>query len=405
MIGHSSNIVNKGLIFLYDQRSIRSYKGPAITNVATEITPRGQGETTYYKFYSGTDTQSIPSIGKVTYPYMDMYNDYGGGSGNCCPSPFGYGSNLAVIGSTLYTYGIVYRSANRYTNANLMYHYEYNSSGGYLTEFGVHGVGGYSWQETHLGNGWYWSRSKFTTQPTAAIIHTGAWMYQYATWNRWEIAKVLIAAGDWTNTHPSLWPATGETRSTAQAIVDLTGSTTVTATSVTYDNDGKFGFNGSSNYIDLNTTSYALGIRRSASYSCWIKPTTNSSMYGISDYGTNGLGMTLRTNSNTSADFYVYPNNHRITYTYNFAPNVWYNLVGVMDSDNIYMYLNGALVASAALAEDIGLSASTLKIGARGDAPAAPGAGYADHVMVHNRALTAAEVKQNFNALRGRYGV
>jgi hypothetical protein len=200
---------------------------------------------------------------------------------------------------------------------------------------------------------------------------------------------------------------TVSSRSTTNSIIDLTGRNTVTVGALVYNTDGTYVFNGSE-YVDLGVNSYALGITRNATYSAWIKPTSNSACYGISDYGTNGLGMTLRTNSNASADFYVYPNNHRITYTYAFNANTWYNLVGVMDGANMYMYLNGVQVGSNTLAEDIGNSANTLKIGSRGEggtAGAAYGIGYVSHVMVHNRALTSAEIFQNFQALRGRYGL
>jgi hypothetical protein len=79
-----------------------------------------------------------------------------------------------------------------------------------------------------------------------------------------------------------------------------------------------------------------------------------------------------------------------------------------MSSANMYMYLNGVQVGTSTLGEDIGNSANTLKIGSRGEggtAGAAYGTGYASHVMIHNRALSAREIAQNFNALRGRYGV
>jgi hypothetical protein len=196
------------------------------------------------------------------------------------------------------------------------------------------------------------------------------------------------------------------TRSNTQAILDLTGNNTITATSAQYASNNTYSFNGTTDSFDLGKNSYTLGITRSATYSCWVKPTSTTAMYGISDYGTNALGMTLRTNNNTSADFYVYPNNHRITYTYAFDPNIWYNLVGVMDNANMYMYFNGQLVGTTTLGEDIGNSSNTLKIGSRGDGPAvAGGTGYASGVQIYNRALTANEVAQNFNALRGRYGV
>ena len=124
--------------------------------------------------------------------------------------------------------------------------------------------------------------------------------------------------------------------------------------------------------------------------------------YLLSDYNT--VGMALRFNNSTSADFYVYGANHRITYTYAFVPNTWYHLVGVMDTANMYMYLNGVNVGSQTLAEDIGNSASTLKIGCRGDITGF-GNQQVSNVQIYNRALSSSEVLQNFNNARSRFGL
>jgi hypothetical protein len=404
-VSTSQSISTSGLVFNMDPSSIQSYKGPPLQNILTQITPRGQGSSAFYNFSSGSEQVNIPTVGLINCAYMDMYNDYNGGSGNCCPSPYGYGDSLTVTGSTVYTYAILYKSVNRYTHPNFMYHYEYNGAT-YLTEYGVHMVGGYSGQETHLGNDWYWSRAKFTTNASCNLIYTGSWMYEYAKYNRFYVAKAMIVAGDYTSLHPSLWPTVGTTRSNTQSFADLTKRTSMTATSLTYASDGSFSFNGSSDSIDLGKTCTDLGLATAATFDVWIYPTTSSAMYGISDYGTNGIGMTLRTNSNASADFYIYPNNYRITYTYAFNANQWYNLVGVASGSTMYMYLNGQQVASTALGNAIGTSSNSLKIGSRGDGPSvAAGTGKCGPIKIYNRALSATEILQNFNAYRSRYGL
>jgi len=91
-------------------------------------------------------------------------------------------------------------------------------------------------------------------------------------------------------------------------------------------------------------------------------------------------------------------------------PNVWYQAVMVTNDagTSIQFYLNGindgGTVANASFAP----SGSGLKIGflGRGDAP---NGRYMHGLMpitkVYTRALTAAEVRQNFDAIRGRYGI
>lgn len=389
---------------MLDSNNIKSYTGPAMTNIATEISPRGISDNgSTYRFFSGTDTDYIPSMGNVTYSYVDMYNDYNGGSGNCCPSPFGYGQGLTVTGSTLYTYGILYRSANRYTNPNLMYHYEYNG-GTYLTEFGVHNAG-YSWQETDLGNGWYWSRAKFTSQPTANIFYTGSWMYQYATWNRWEVAKILISPGDWTNLHPKYWPAVGTTRSSTGIVYDLTSNKTITANSLTYANDGTFSFNGSSDYLSMTNTTLGNG-NLPWTVSAWVKTTTTTNSLG--------QGSVLSNSSGGPVYSMMGVNNGKIVYwTYHSG---WYQSLGniTVNDGNWHMltwvnYANYTMDMYVDGILDVNVSNSTSGNNNPVDRIGGSWAGYfpgsISAMQIYNQALTAPEVKQNFNATRGRYGL
>lgn len=191
------------------------------------------------------------------------------------------------------------------------------------------------------------------------------------------------------------------TRTTSQVLLDMTGNTTPVASSLTYASDGTFSLNGTTDYIDVGKTCTDLGLTTAATFDGWIYPTSNGSTYVLSDW--NGTGITLRTNSNLSADFYIYPNNYRITYTYAFDANKWYNLVGVANGNMMYLYVNGQLAASTALGNAIGTSPSTLKIGCRGDGGSSYGKIGA--IKIYKRPLTSTEVLQNFNALRGRYGL
>jgi hypothetical protein len=160
--------------------------------------------------------------------------------------------------------------------------------------------------------------------------------------------------------------------------------------------------NGSDQIVDLGVSAYDLGIRRVATFSGWMMSNSGAA-YLISDW--DNLGMTIRFNDLNSADFYVYGSNRRITAAYTFTVNTWYNIVGVMDNANMYMYINGVLVGTQTLGEDIGASTRTLKIGGRGDYSPPSSAQRVGCLQIYNRALSATEVTNNFMALRGRYAV
>ena len=171
---------------------------------------------------------------------------------------------------------------------------------------------------------------------------------------------------------------------------------------------------GGNAYIDLNTTSYALGIRRQATYAAWAMVTGTGSFNIPSDYTTSATatstegGMTLRF-SPTTITFYVYPNNNRIEVTQRITLGVWYHIVGVLDNYIMYLYVNGQLVGSKSLANAMGASSpSTLKIGPRGDGDAGAGGagpiGAIGCLQIYGRTLSPEEVRQNYNAQASRYG-
>jgi hypothetical protein len=397
---------NSNLLVAYDFSNPKSLVGPAITNLSYVIS-LATGSGANYAFTSGTETVYIPQLGSMACQFMYIENNFPT-SGQCCWAPFSYGSSMTVLPNTLYTYSIVYKCDSGYSHPNFLYHYEFNGST-YVVESGTFSTT----NRIHLGGGWYWAWSTFTTQATTNLINSHqSFYYQYPVGrpDRFYVAKVLLCQGDFTALHPRYWPDLGATRATTAAFKDLTGNTSATAVALTYSSDGKpiMGPTPSSS-IGLGKTSYTLGIRRTATYTGWVKGSdlSTGAAYLISDY--DGVGMTLRINNLTSADFYVYPNNHRITYGSTFASNTWYHLTGVLDGPMMYMYVNGVFAASQTLGEDVGAPTQSLHIGSRGDAEV--GAGFVTtgtsvgSVKVFARALLASEILSMFTAERGVYGV
>ena len=81
----------------------------------------------------------------------------------------------------------------------------------------------------------------------------------------------------------------------------------------------------------------------------------------------------------------------------------WYHMVGTSSGSSHVLYLNGVSVATSTAATPVLSSAEGYRIGAATfhtfhNGPIAA-------VRLYNRGLTNAEVLQNYNALRGRYGI
>jgi len=406
-IGSSPSIVSNGLVFNYDMNNNKSYRSPPLTNVLSQLT-QITGSNAYFSFTGGTENVYIPTVGLINNcKYVDMYNDYNGGSGNCCPNPFSYGSSLPVSPSTVYTYAILYKSVNRYTHPNYMYHYEYNSSGTYLTEFGVHMVGGYSGQETHLGDDWYWSRALFTTQSTAATVNAACFMYEYARYNRLYIAKVMLVPGNYTNLHPNFWPAVGTTVSNTQSLLDLTNNNTITASSLTYASNGNFSFNGSSDYLTIPNTTLGNG-NVEWTVSCWMKTTTTTNSLGGGSVLSNISGgpvYSMMGVNNGKIVYWTYQNSawaQKLGTGKTVNDGNWHMLTWVNYSNyTMDMYVDGLLDSNVANST----SGNNNPVDVIGRSWAAYFPGSISALLRYSRALTGNEVFQNFSAQRGLYGV
>ena len=389
---------NQSLILSVDMNDRNSFLSIPKTNILTNISGQyGQTNETYFKTNYYSRTLNVPEMGNITVQSCDIYNDYSGGSGRCCIGLYTYGTGLSVAASTLYTYSIVYRTATNYTHPNFMYRYEYGNSG-YITEGGYHSTS----NRRHLGGGWYHAWGQFTTSASTTYVNCYFYEYEYATYNTFDIAGVMLIQGNYI-VPPAQFIPVATTRSNTLSLLDLTRrNRSISLANTVFDSSGQISFDGVSSYVDLGINSYNLGITRNATYSGWIMRTSSTgSAYLISDW--NGTGMTLRFNNDTSLDFYVYPNNHRITASYSSTQNVWYHLTAVMAYNTMTAYINGVSVGSTTLQESIGNSPSTLKIGARGDATSISSQ-KVGNVQIYNRALTATEILNNFNKQKSKYG-
>jgi hypothetical protein len=83
----------------------------------------------------------------------------------------------------------------------------------------------------------------------------------------------------------------------------------------------------------------------------------------------------------------------------------WAQVVGTYTSGDRRIYVNGVQVASDALAYTIPTNSSGMFIGAYGTGTGYFYNGALSICRVYNRVLSSAEVLQNFNAIRGRYGI
>ena len=98
--------------------------------------------------------------------------------------------------------------------------------------------------------------------------------------------------------------------------------------------------------------------------------------------------------------------NDVLTSTFTITGSVWAYVVGVYDNSTKIksLYINGIINNSGSTTNQITWPDSTTRIGNRSSIPE-PLNGRISLVQLYNRALSSTEITQNFNALRGRYGI
>lgn len=393
----SPDVASSGLVFNYDNKSVRSYTGPPIQNMADVIVPTSVTDTNI-QYTTGYEEVTIPTLGKVpAVPFVDGYNS--NSASYCCMQQFYFINGngfVACSGSTTYTYGILYKVTSGYTHPNFMYRYEHTSGGAYVGEAGVHD----DTKRIHLGNGWYWAWNTFTTNSTTARLYLRCFYYQYNVSDRFYVARVLVTPGDYTGLHPRLWPALGTTKSNTQAIVDPIGKNTITATSLTYANTGAISFNGSGNYMDATGPSFVSGYSQ-YSICFWARRTTGNRMPVAAASGTSfywyGDNSWFYTHGGATGEYY-YPKSVTI------ADNTWGFFCCTYDGNNVKIYRNGVYEGQQATTGSANWSVG-MRIGYWNGGAGYQWSGDIDSVTMYNRAITAAEVQQNFNARRGLYGL
>jgi hypothetical protein len=177
------------------------------------------------------------------------------------------------------------------------------------------------------------------------------------------------------------------------------------------DNRGCLDFDGSNDYVSVSPTSINSNITNSITLNCWVK--VNSTSYQVIGGGQDNTGTryTMSFNCNESLsntygfDLEATSGQVRLASSSNsLVLNTWVNLIGTYDGSTAKFYLNSSLVDT-----DTGTSGNIVDfdniIFGRDISSGRYLNGNIAQVSIYNRTLSTNEVRQNFNATRGRFGV
>ena len=385
---YSPKIVTDGLVLYYDKANVKkSWKGKPTTNLQPDL--------------------GLNVFNAITGTYLGVEDGWKKYSLNGTWASGTYPYSMSVTG-TSFTGGEPY-STGVYIKSNVMHKFATKFTGmNYVNQ--PQDLAGTSFSIAQPDGSVFVGRKGF--QYTATTSQTG-----------YLLSKPLADGTVFTAATDFVWIKEGQieaglintpyvngTRTNTQAIEDLTGNNTITATSLTYTQDD-FEFDGTADKM-LGPTGGNLDFGSSPFTVSFICKKTAAGFQGGS-YINKGLATTTGWGTRDS-DFYVHSSLGTIAQLDMVATQDVYQehtfVVNQSDSSIIRHYVNGVLdqtgysdtVANKGSVTntrevEIGYSfAGGVHRYFNGDLPV---------VKMYNKALTADEVEQNFNATRARFGI
>lgn len=382
-LGHGPKIITKGLVFAYDMGPNpgvnKSWKGQPVTNVVTNTnlnTGWSQGYNTDIVF------NDYPPPNGINSQVVSFRDADGNGSGYW----YSYGNYAPQSPSTTYAVSVYARTVGSGTFSIRPYTADNSETGRQNLNI------------LTVPNDGKWHRLEFDifTTPSNTQSDSLSFSFTSITANKrcWLCAPQMTA----TSYHV---PFVAGTRSNTQALLDWTGNYTLTASSgVIYNSDGTFSFTTTANtsYFDLNSQNIISGTNP-FTIEAWTNKTSGTLGEIFGNYGsgyTSGLWF-------ATAGLYIAGSVYHTDYGNSMAGK-HHSAVTRDSSGNVKLYRDGVLVNTGTLTSSIP-SNINFRIGADVNSGGEALGGNIYSVKVYNTVLTAAEVQQNFQALRGRYGI
>jgi hypothetical protein len=374
--------VSDGLVFYYDTGNTKSYRGQPTTNYAVNPTDLYAWTSSANAATLSRDTSILPSpaggipLKMVTSgadAYTSTYNS----------SPW----NLAAASAGQTWTASVWVKANRNitnTTCELLI-LEANSSGTYIT---AQSVGFYPTTE--------WQRITYSL--TLYSASTAYIQVRLDGPNSYTAGDIVWWDGLQVEQKSYATQFVSGTRTNANGLVDLARNNTIDLTNAGYDSGANITFNGSSNYIDVTSN---LGTLSGYTFCHWSRRDAEGRMpigwrsgpmfyqYGdFSWYYTHG-GV---------AGEYYYPKSVSI------PAGTWGFYCITYDGAAVRIYRNGVYEGSQATTGTADWT-NGFRIGYWAGGGSYWWQGLISQVLMYNRGLTASEILQNYNAIKGRFGL
>lgn len=273
-----------------------------------------------------------------------------------------------------------------------------------LTDTGGGGTG----QITVLDNGWYRISHTVTNVTSFNVIYIGA----YGTTADTVTVALWGAQLEIGSSASPYYATTASAKNRGTTWTDLSGNantgTLTNGPTYSISNGGSIVFDGTNDYL---LTSSVATYGNNTTWEAWIYCTGNVSTYNMF------MGRYLPYFGFYTGNSFIFSNNisgtQQTIYTAtNLLLNTWYHATFTTSyngtNTTMKTYTNGTETATGTFAGAQGNYSNKFMVGDGNngsDTSWFPFPGRVSNVKVYNRTLTAAEIRQNFNANRGRYGI
>lgn len=177
------------------------------------------------------------------------------------------------------------------------------------------------------------------------------------------------------------------------------------------DNGGSILLDGTNDEIicPLSTSIQSINTTNQLTLSCFIKINFTSQyrdIVGVNKLsGGNPFTFRIHENNQYFFDSDIGGSRRQVVYsgTSNDILNQWVQLSATIGNNMVYIYKNGVQISSLSVSGNIKTLDSNF--GSMYDMGYGPFSGNISNIMLYNRALSSTEVLQNYNALKGRFGL
>ena len=297
-------------------------------------------------------------------------------------------------------------SASSYSHFHQYNGSKYTSGNTYTTSAWVKGIGTFAIKSHWGGNTNFtmtgdWQRVSMTVTATSNSNSN----FPYFAGEGLAVGSTFYITDTQTELNGNATPFVNGTRSSTQSLIDLKETADINVANASFDSNGQPEFDGTDDYI----YGFAFNIMTmvNATQEAWVKMDalpTNGNSFSIFGGTTSGHGyMELRNNAgNTAMAHWTNANGWRYSNT-NVQANKWEHLIWKWEGLKLTWYLNGVVDGTYTFSTFSPYGCGFNKIGGafsnrilNGHLPIA---------KLYNRALTAAEIKSNYNAYKKRFEV